>query len=62
MFPICCIGFIRTDIAESKPSDETLKQGRNLDHDTLHSPSPSRETTMFHIQIFSIIARQTYLL
>ena len=42
MFPIFYIGFIRTGIAELKPSDETLQQRRNLDHGMLHSPSPSR--------------------
>ncbi len=39
-----------TATAELKPSDETLKQGWNLDHGKLDSPSPSRFNKVFAIQ------------
>ena len=56
MFPICCIGFIRTRIAKSNPSDETLQQGRNLDHGKLDSPSSLsciENLTLLENQIFN---------
>ena len=53
------LAFIRTSLAESKPPEETLQQGRNLDDGMLDSPSPSSycfevdfDAESFYLQIY----------